>query len=233
MMIVPQAARSSSVREEAEQASDRVAQDEGGAGGLGQVQDRLLTVAECLATRLCHDVAGLIATVSGTLEMALDDMETESEAATLAQEAAGQLAARVRLYRAAWGGGDMEGDGVTGLAEGLPNRARLNLALDPALSDGRLPRDGGRVLLCVLLAATAGMPRGGDITAAASATGFSVLLGGKQAAWPARIAVNASELEQSLHDADARGLAAPMAALVAAATRWRLSVDGLRLTASG
>jgi histidine phosphotransferase ChpT len=182
------------------------------------VQDRLLTVAECLATRLCHDVAGLIATVSGTLEMALDDMETESEAATLAQEAAGQLAARVRLYRAAWGGGDMEGDGVTGLAEGLPNRARLNLALDPALSDGRLPRDGGRVLLCVLLAATAGMPRGGDITAAA---------------WPARIAVNASELEQSLHDADARGLAAPMAALVAAATRWRLSVDGLRLTASG
>ena len=194
--------------------------------------DSRLILAEIMATRLCHDMAGLVATVAGTLEMALEDTDGDGEAASLAIEASGQLAARVRLYRAAWGGGDMEQDGIAGLAEGLPNRARLNLAIDPALSDGRLPPEACRLVLCVLLAATAGLPTGGDVMAARTGRGFSILLAGRNAAWPAGIEGQATDLAVFLERFDARGLAVPMAALVAAAAGWQLTLDGMRLVAT-
>jgi histidine phosphotransferase ChpT len=197
----------------------------------GPDRDRALALAECLAARLCHDVSGLVATIAGTLEMALDDdMSGPTEASVLATQAASQLAARVRLYRAAWGGGDMNEDAVTTLAEGLPNGSRLRLTLAPDLAD-RLDAPGRRLLLCALLAATAGMPAGGGIAAEPAGAGFRLVLDGRRAAWPEAVAAYGADLAACIDGAEPHGLAAPMMALIAAGLGWRLHIDGLCLTA--
>jgi hypothetical protein len=195
--------------------------------------DPLLAFAEGMATRLCHDVAGLASTIAGMLEMALEDAQggkeagADGEAAALATEAAQLLAARIRLYRAAWGGGDMEAGTIQDLAAGLPNRSKLTLSIDPALTAERLTGAGPRLLLCILLAACAALPAGGTITVtAAEGSGFAVTLAGRNAAWP-----EALTGAQAWRAADARTLAVPMAALVAAENGWCITHDGLRITA--
>ena len=55
---------------------------------------RPLALAESLTTRLCHDMAGLVATLSGTLELVLEDQGVQSEAGSLAAEAARAMAVR-------------------------------------------------------------------------------------------------------------------------------------------
>jgi hypothetical protein len=174
--------------------------------------DKLLAMAECMAARLCHDVAGLASTIAGMLDMALDDEAVgggaDGEAAVLATEAAQLLALRIRLYRAAWGGGALE----------------LTLSIDPAVWSGDGP--GPRLLLCVLLAACAAMPAGGVISVAAvDGGGFSATLAGRHAAWPEVLTREAAWLS-----AEAKTLPAPMAALVASTQGWRLARDGLCVT---
>jgi hypothetical protein len=190
--------------------------------------DKLLAMAECMAARLCHDVAGLASTIAGMLDMALDDEAVgggaDGEAAVLATEAAQLLALRIRLYRAAWGGGALEPEAAEALCEGLPNRAKLTLSIDPAVWSGDGP--GPRLLLCVLLAACAAMPAGGVISVAAvDGGGFSATLAGRHAAWPEVLTREAAWLS-----AEAKTLPAPMAALVASTQGWRLARDGLCVT---
>jgi hypothetical protein len=198
-------------------------------------QERLLALAEGLVTRLCHDFAGLAGTLSGTLEMALEDAPHDTEAASLATEAAQALAARVRLFRAAWGGGDMEDAPLVALAEGLPGRRRLALdlaALDAAQGQ-ELAEGGARLILCLLLAACAGAPAGGAISVAPhKGGGFGMTLTGRHAAWPASLTALGSDPILHLNSAEPRGLAGPIAALVAASCGWRLRVEGLQLTAA-
>ena len=196
----------------------------------GLDRDRALALAECLTARLCHDVSGLVATIAGTLEMALEDMPEPTEASELATQAASQLAARVRLYRAAWGGGDMDEDAMTTLAEGLPNWPRLRLTLAPDLAD-RLAAPGRRLLLCALLAATSGMPAGGGIAAEPAGAGFRLVLDGSRAAWPEAAAASGSGLAACIAGAEPGALASPMVALVAASLGWVLRVEGVCLTA--
>ena len=212
--------------------------------GPAPAVDCTLAWAESLTTRLCHDMAGLVATLAGTLEMVLEDHGTDTEAASLATDAARMLAVRLRLYRAAWGGGDMEQATLEGLADGLPNRARLRLdltALDEARSQGSLDQNASRLVLCLLLAASAGMPRGGtmrthlgpfggtpdDIVAAENIHSGGALesivmeIGGDRAAWPATLA---SDAEQPPSPAGA--LAVPLARMLAASIGWRLELNG-------
>ena len=195
-------------------------------------QDRLLAWAETLTTRLCHDVAGLAGTLGGTLEMGLGTPAeaADPEAAALAAETAHQLSARIRLFRAAWGGSDLDEATLNALADGLPNRSRLTLdlaAADIALSDGLLAPGGPRLLLCLLLAACAGLPHGGALTVQPlHGGGFAVTMAGRRAAWPdALLSAGPPAL------ADARGMATPMALMVAAGLRWRLQGAGLTVTA--
>ena len=191
--------------------------------------DPILAWTESLTTRLCHDMAGLVATLSGTLEMVLEDQGADTEAASLATDAARMLAVRLRLYRAAWGGGDMEQAGLGGLADGLPNRARLTLdlaALDHARARGALDEKACRLALCLLLAATGGMPMGGTLHARLDPPGFTIELGGPRAAWPAAVVSGAGQAA-----GPASALAAPLARMVAASTGWQLSLQGEVLTA--
>jgi histidine phosphotransferase ChpT len=193
-----------------------------------------LPLAECLATRLCHDVAGLVGTLAGTLEMALEEGQPDAEAAQLATDATRLLGARIRLYRAAWGGGEPDGVPLATLTEGLPNRARVKLELAtiaPAFTDDPTDPDalkpgGPRLLLCLLLAGCAGLHGGGTIAARPEpGGGFSMTLTGRHAAWPEElVGPPPAELE-------ARELAAPMAAMVAAALGWRLTLKGEQVLA--
>ena len=190
-----------------------------------------LAWTESLTTRLCHDMAGLVATLAGTLEMVLEDQGhgADTEAASLATDAARMLAVRLRLYRAAWGGGDMEQASLAGLAEGLPNRARLQLdlaAVDEARMGGSLDENGCRLVLCLLLAASAGMPRGGTVRAGlahdgGAAAGIMMQISGDRTAWPATLA---DQPDQPASPAGA--LAAPLARMLAASIGWRLVLDG-------
>jgi hypothetical protein len=193
--------------------------------------DAALKLAECLTTRLCHDVAGLVATLSGTLEMALED-GGGGEAADLASEAAAMLAARVRLFRAGWGGGDLERSNFSALAGGLPGRGKLSLdlaGLENAHATGALAEGGARLVLCLLLAACAGLPFGGQILGmAAPGGGFTLAIAGRNAAWPSGLTGG----HEVLAEASPSLLAAPMAAMVAAGLGWRLDVDGAVLRAS-
>ena len=188
----------------------------------------VLALTETLASRLCHDMAGLIATLSGTLEMVLEDGDTAGEAASLATEAAAALTARVKLMRAAWGGGDLEQASLDMLAAGLPGRRRLALSLEAIDSpDISLPAGGKRLALCLLLAACEGMPAGGAIAATAESHGFSLTMQGRNAAWDKSLGV----VPVLTAAASARHMAAPMATLAAAGLGWNLTVCGARLVA--
>ncbi len=182
-----------------------------------------LDFAETLTSRLCHDMAGLVATLSGTLELVLEDQGAETEAATLATDAARALAVRLRLYRAAWGGGDLEQASLAALAEGLPNRARLTLDLAP-LDEARrrcaLDEEAARLVLCLLLAASAGMPMGGRIAGRLAPPGLAIAIDGRNAAWPGAQA-----------GGPAAALAAPMARMLASSMGWGLSVEGSEMIA--
>jgi len=184
-------------------------------------------LAATLATRLCHDVAGLLGTMSGLMDMADED----PEARLLAAETAHTLMARVRLLRAAWGGGagPLDAAAITSLAQGLPGIERLQLDLSGL--PGELAEAPARLALCLMLAALPGMPRGGVITMAAAGRGVQVSLSGKSAAWPASLADCA--LGGALGGAacwsaasSPGGLAVPLACLVAANAGWKVGVSG-------
>jgi hypothetical protein len=185
-------------------------------------QDNALRLSSTLATRLSHDVAGLLGTLAGTLDMA------DAEAGALAAETAAALIARVRLLRAAWGGGGGPLDALTlaKLAQGLPGIERLQLDF----SELRAPLADvpARLALCLLLAALPGMPRGGAVAVgAAPRGGVRVTLGGAGTAWPALLAACAAS-EAACWDAAAspRDVAAPLLCLLAASKGWRIMLEG-------
>jgi histidine phosphotransferase ChpT len=185
---------------------------------------RAATLSATLATRLCHDVAGLLGTLAGTLDLADED----PEARALAAETAQTLIARVRLLRAAWGGaaGPLDAGAIADLAEGLPciERLRLDLAGLP----GELAETPARLTLCLLLAALPGLHRGGTITLAADQDGgASMTLAGTGAAWPDNLLdCIASDAACWAATDGPRGLAAPLACLIARAAGWRIAVEG-------
>jgi histidine phosphotransferase ChpT len=174
-----------------------------------------LEVLSLLATRICHDFAGALGTLAGTLELAAEE---GGEAALLSQEIAGVLVARVRLLRAAWGGGagTLDAGALGGMALGLAGVERLRL--DFSGLDGELEEVPARLALCLLLVAGTVLPRGGGIAVAhAAGGGVAVTLDG--GIWPQGLAVPDWA-------AGPRGMPVPMAALTALAHGWSIRVDG-------
>jgi len=187
------------------------------------IEDGAAELATAVATRICHDVAGLLSALSGTLELAEDD----PEAAELANETAAMLVARVQLLRAAWGGGagPLDGAAIVAFAQGLPGIERLRL--DVGDLAGELAEVPARLALCMLLAAVPGVPRGGAIRIANAAHGgVELTLCGIGAAWPEALASCVST-PAAWRDATApRTLAAPLACMMAAQAGWRITLEG-------
>lgn len=141
-----------------------------------------LQLAERLATRLCHDLAGPL---SG-LVAALGEAGADAEALPLAVEAADALRQRLALFRAAWGTpGPLSADALRQLCAGLPRAERLRIDLVGPVAATALSPRRARLLLNALLLAAESLPRGGGITLQGDPAGTLALgIDGANAAWP-------------------------------------------------
>lgn len=187
------------------------------------VQAEGLDVLSLLATRICHDFAGSLGTLAGTLEL----IEAPGdEAVQLSHELAATLVARVRLLRAAWGGGAgaLSGEQIALLAKGVPGGERI--LLDLVELEDELAEIPARLVLCLLLVAPSCLRRGGSMQIApAGARGVCLRL--SEGAWPAELA-GAPDWRAANAP---RALPVPMAALTAAAHGWALVLAGPSITA--
>jgi len=179
-----------------------------------------LRLPAALAARICHDIAGPLGSLAGTLDMLAED--GDPEALAIARESASILAARLRLVRAAWAEDvDVPGTRVMqALIPGLPNaeRLRVTLELDPCMAPG-LRRLG----LNLLLLGSAALPRGGDVVLHGQAGVLRLRVAGRQAAWPEALAACAAAGEAAAAEwRDPRSLAVPMACLLAATQGLRI-----------
>jgi histidine phosphotransferase ChpT len=141
-----------------------------------------ITLAGTICARLCHDLAGSVGALTGTLELAVE--ENDREALALAMVLSKELAARLRLLRAAWGVGSETPSPET-LFDGLPGAERLRL--EAAALQATAP-ETLRLSLSLLLAAAAGLPRGGTITLSGTDQLMHIELQGTRAAWPSALA---------------------------------------------
>ena len=186
-----------------------------------------LHLAELLCSRLCHDLSGLLGSLVGVLEIAREE-QMESEALTVAEDTAVELAQRLRLLRAAWGR-DSEPVDVAQLqtfADGLFASRRLRLDLFGMDPDAEFAPGAGRLLLNVLLLAAESLPGGGIVALSGSpASNVLVTLDGPRAAWPPGFGACLTDDTEGWATAiTARHLQAPLTALIAREHGIRLSM---------
>jgi histidine phosphotransferase ChpT len=175
--------------------------------------DEKLLLAQAVTRRICHDLAGLLGTLAGTLELAADD----PEAASLAFETAGAASSRLKLLRGAWGGvGEaLDAAALHALLPGLHGAERLRL--DTAALTTPLDGVPAQLCLCLLLMAAPALPKGGTILVGATPDSVWVDVAGPGASWPA---------------GPASGLPRELCERVADAEGWRVRVAGTRVTAT-
>lgn len=180
-----------------------------------------LRLAELACARVCHDVGGLLGTLAGALEM-LGEEIGPSETAELATDAAREMSQRLRLLRAAWGGGcdDADQSRLAELAVGLPGSRRVRADL-AGLGDAVLPGPVARVALCMLLAGAEALPGGGTVRLSGGPRRLLAALEGPRKAWSPALQDWASGTA-AVPDSP-RDLAAPMLALAAEAAAMRLA----------
>ena len=177
-----------------------------------------LRIAELMAARLCHDLAGPIGTVNQALELITGD----DEALALAREAAADLAQRLKLRRAAWTPNE-QGLNLNTLRELATEAIRVDLIGLPA--DTVFPPPLARVLLNVLLLAQSSLPEGGRIALHGDPTDVFVTIAGPNAAWPPGLALYLVDADAAMAAlSDPRTLQAPLTALLAFGLGVRLSM---------
>jgi histidine phosphotransferase ChpT len=187
-----------------------------------------LRLAELFCARLCHDLAGPIGTLVGALEMLREDEPANDEAA-LAEEAAVDVAERLKLLRAAWGhNADELGSGrLRDLVAGIAAKRKVRLDFD-GLPPGVIFSPGtARVVLNLVLLAIESQP-GGGILALSGDGESSVLLtvSGVRAAWPDGLAtwlVDESAAWEAI-GTNVRNLQGPLTALLVREHGLRLSM---------
>jgi histidine phosphotransferase ChpT len=196
-----------------------------------------LDLAGSLCARLCHDLAGSLGALHGTLELAAE--EGDREALGLAVALAQEFSAKLRLLRAAWGAGS-EVPPLHSLLHGLPGADRLKTDLAGLLAT---KPEMQRLALNLLLVAAAALPRGGKITLAGSDQRLTLEIEGLRAAWPGTL-INSLADDSALLDActGPRDLPIALACLQAralgcaieieSATRLQVSVVGRRSSES-
>jgi len=174
-------------------------------------------LAEAVAARICHDLAGPAGTVSAAIELAGQD----DEALDAATEASTAVNARLRLFRAAWGtaGEPKQRDELARLTADLSPRLRVNL---DGLGASAFPAAESRLILCMLLVAQDAMPAGGQVMLSGEAGGPLLLtLSGARAGWPAGFLAS---LAGERPAPEARTVAVPMLLLAARAAGRRLAL---------
>ena len=158
--------------------------------------------AQTIAARICHDIAGPLGALAGTLQMACED--PDAEACSLATELVEVLTARVRLLRVAFGGGEAPSPAsLQALLPGLHGAERLRL--DVSGLPQNLPEDLRSLTPVLLLLAASSLPRGGMIALAVDAGALLLRVDGPRAGWPERLADRLKARDAALTDAHLRG----------------------------
>lgn len=188
-----------------------------------------LLLAETLAARLCHDLAGTANALIGAVEELRDAPDDPAEALALAQDAGDALVRRLRLVRAAWGHGTaaMAVPEWLALAEGATRRG-LRLEIDGLDRAAGFSTAGARLMLNLVLLAAEALPAGGTIHLAGHPDQDVVLrIAGPRAAWPAGLAAMLADRAAAaavLADGGPRLLQATLTALIAHGSGQRVSM---------
>ena len=185
-----------------------------------------LRLGELICARLCHDLSGLVGTLSGALDLVDGVPEDATEALDLARMAAAQLVRRLRLYRAAWGpdGGPLRPEHLLRLAAGVQGAHRISVSADGLTQEAELPAAVARVTLNMILLGAESLPRGGEIHIAGDPGDLFLRITGPGAAWPPGTAgclANQAAATSALTTASA--LQMPLTALLAHGLGLRLS----------
>lgn len=147
-----------------------------------------LHLTELLCARLCHDISGMVGSLTGTLDLlaAPPTRAALQEAGAVAED----LARRIRLLRAAWGGdaGRLDLPRLRDLARGAPAAERITLDLATLPRDYAFAPGTGRLVLNLLLLAPEILPRGGTIVLVEAGAALLLRPTGPRAAWPAGFA---------------------------------------------
>ena len=191
-----------------------------------------LRLAELMAARLCHDLSGPVGPMAGMLELAQEDPSAAEEALTAARETTDSLVARIRLFRAAWGGdcGPMEIAAISALVANGTARKRVSLEMSgftgPAPANAPLAPPMARLLLNVLMLGVESLPGGGTLACARQPDGDIVIrITGPRAAWPDGLAsclADPAAAARMLQDP--RSVQAPLTALLASRPGPRLTM---------
>ncbi len=128
-----------------------------------------LDLAALLCSRLCHDVISPVGAIVNGLEVLADEKDEamKKNALELIKKSAGQASARLQFARLAYGAAGSAGAEIDlGDAEGVARRLlqddRLKIAWN--LPRVLLPKNRVKLLLNLILVATAMIPRGGKLT---------------------------------------------------------------------
>lgn len=159
-----------------------------------------LSVAELLASRLCHDLVGPIGAVSNGMELMTDDeFGMADDALQLASNAVAQATHILQFYRIAYGmagtrmGGDLQD--LKKLSEDMLSHRKCTLDWSAMEASGATLADGvAKLLLNMVALAVEGLPRGGVVSVAVS--------GGD----PLRVEVGAGGQDAGFHDEVKAGL---------------------------
>jgi histidine phosphotransferase ChpT len=186
-----------------------------------------LQLAELVCARFSHDVSGLLGSLNGVLELAVEAPGQATEEVALASKAAAELVARLRLLRAAWGGVSepMDLDTLRAQMRGLDGGHRMRLDLDGLADRTVFAPPMARLILNVVMLARDAMPRGGVLTLSGDPANHIVAqIVGPDAAWPKGFALCiADEPRAWTALGNPRELQAPLTAIIARAIGIRLS----------
>lgn len=195
----------------------------GGPGlGAAVASDEPLRIAECLCARLCHDMAGALGALMGSLDLAREDERMAGDAIAIASQAGRGLVARLRLLRTAWVGDGMP-LGLARLAELAAGLADRRMVLDlAALPPATLfdPAVGRVVLNLVLLGAEA-LPAGGTVWLERVEPDVVLGVAGPRVEWPSGLAASLAG-EAAIEDP--RAVQAPLTVLLARAAGLDVSL---------
>lgn len=165
-----------------------------------------LLLMQDLCARLCHDLGGPVGTVAGALDLA---DSVGDEALELARDASASMRARLRVWRAACGGGvgDITVSTMLEMLDGVLAGGRATLDLRGVTGETTLPAGTAQVLMTACLLAGEALPRGGVVHLSQSESGDFVLLPeGKSAAWPQALS---AALAGQPRDSGPRGVLGP------------------------
>jgi histidine phosphotransferase ChpT len=130
-----------------------------------------LRLNAALCSRLCHDLVGPVGAINNGLEVLAEeeDAEMRRQAIGLMTQSAREATGRLAFFRLAFGAGGAVGDEI-GADEvhqivadwfGASRRVRLEWQAAPG---ERLAKPVAKLLMNLLLVATAALPRGGTLT---------------------------------------------------------------------